>query len=233
MCTVAAGAMVLGSYMQMSAQRKAANAQMVAQDRQMKAEQEQNALNAKLKARQAEQTAEAYARKQKEMNDRFKLIQGANAANAGASGVSSTTGSAWDVAEAANEQYVRNSRDILENQRNDIFGMEMEEFNLRKNANHIKRARQFNKQQYKSRMRSENIQSMLSLASSIGGMRHKKVNNRGGINGFDGKPIDTSANLRRAIYESRQDNFTNLYNGGGVKWGSTTELYGRRYGWKR
>lgn len=177
MCTWQAGAMFLGSYLQMSEQRKRANEQAVAQDRMLKQEQEEAEMNAKLKSKQAEQMAEAYARKQKELNDRLRLTQGANAASAGASGVSSTTGSAWDLAEASDEQFRRASKDLLSNQRNDIFGLSLDEYNLRKSAENLQKTREQQKRAYRRNMRYENFNSMLSTAMSIKGYRakHKKL----------------------------------------------------------
>lgn len=171
MCTWQAGAMLVSSYLQMSDQRRRANEQAVAQDRQLKHEQEQAEMNAKLQAKKSEQLAEAYARKQKEINERMKLTQGANAASAGASGVSSTTGSAWDLAEASEEQYRQASKDLLQNQRNDIFGMNLEEYNLRKSAENIQNIRDLQRKQYRRNMRWENFSSMLSTAASIKGYR--------------------------------------------------------------
>ncbi len=181
MCTWQAGTMFLGSYLQMTDQRRRANEQAVAQDRMLMQEKEQAEINANLKARQAEQTAEAYARKQKELNDRLKLTQGANAASAGASGVSSTTGSAWDLAETGEEQFKQASKDLLYNQRNDMFGLALDEYNLRKSAENIQNAREYQRRMYRRNMRYENLSSLLSTAMSIKGYRakHKKLDSVG------------------------------------------------------
>lgn len=167
MCTWQAGLVGLGGWLNLSAERRQANAARVAEDRALMHQQQEYELNAAIKAKQAEQKAEAYAREQKLLNDRYKMTKGANAASAGASGISGATGSAFDLAEASEEQFKQASRDLLYNQRNDMFGLSMEEYNLRKSAENVQGARDYQKRAYRRTMKYGNIHSMLGLAKSV------------------------------------------------------------------
>lgn len=183
MCTVEAGLLGVGSYLQMSADRRRQNAQRVAEDRQLKLQEEENLMNAKLKQQQAEQLAQNYAKKEKQMKDKYKLLQASNIANSGASGISSTTGSAWDLAEASREQFVRNNYDLLSNQRNDMFGLSVEEYNLRNRANHIGNIRNYRRKAYQRSVYEGGLQSLLSLSTAVGGnlAKYKKVPQKRGM----------------------------------------------------
>ncbi len=177
MCTWQAGLVGLGGWLNLSAERRQANAARVAEDRALMHQQQEYELNAAIKAKQAEQKAEAFAREQKLLNDRYKMMKGANAASAGASGISGATGSAFDLAEASEEQFKQASRDLLYNQRNDMFGLSMEEYNLRKSAENVQGARDYQKRAYRRSMKYGNIRSMLGLAKSVYNVnkQYKKV----------------------------------------------------------
>lgn len=123
MCTVAlqvAGTLLgaYGQYQQGKAQSAAYNAQAQAADQ-----------NAKIANRQQESIADAYAAKQTELRDRMRVAAGQQAATYGARGLDIGSGSALDVLAGTYEGYQKDTRDLLTNQRNDIWGKRVEENN--------------------------------------------------------------------------------------------------------
>lgn len=90
--------------------------------------------NAAIISKQREQQAEAYAQKQKQLNDRFRLARGQARAEAGASGLTAD-GSVADILSSSEDAYKQDSVNLLQNQRNDSWNSYVNEVNYRNQAN--------------------------------------------------------------------------------------------------
>lgn len=90
--------------------------------------------NAAIISKQREQQAEAYAQKQKQLNDRFRLARGQARAEAGASGLTAD-GSVADILSSSEDAYKQDSINLLQNQRNDSWNSYVNEVNYRNQAN--------------------------------------------------------------------------------------------------
>ena len=90
--------------------------------------------NAAIVSRQREQQAEAYAQKQKQLNDKFRLARGQARAEAGASGLTAD-GSVADILSSSEDAYKQDSINLLQNQRNDSWNSYVNEVNYRNQAN--------------------------------------------------------------------------------------------------
>lgn len=90
--------------------------------------------NAAIISKQREQQAEAYAQKQKQLNDRFRLARGQARAEAGASGLTAD-GSVADILSSSEGAYKQDSVNLLQSQRNDSWNSYVNEVNYRNQAN--------------------------------------------------------------------------------------------------
>ena len=90
--------------------------------------------NAAIISKQREQQAEAYAQKQKQLNDRFRLARGQARAEAGASGLTAD-GSVADILSSSEDAYKQDSINLLQKQRNDSWNSYVNEVNYRNQAN--------------------------------------------------------------------------------------------------
>lgn len=90
--------------------------------------------NAAIVSKQREQQAEAYAQKQKQLNDRYRLAGGQARAAAGASGLTAD-GSVADILSSSEDAYMQDSLNLLQNQRNDSWNAYVNEVNYRNQAN--------------------------------------------------------------------------------------------------
>lgn len=90
--------------------------------------------NAAIISKQREQQAEAYAQKQRQLNDRFRLARGQARAEAGASGLTAD-GSVADILSSSEDAYKQDSINLLQNQRNDSWSSYVNEVNYRNQAN--------------------------------------------------------------------------------------------------
>lgn len=79
--------------------------------------------------------ADAYAEKQGELRKRARVAAGQQAAAYGARGLEGGAGSALDVLAGTYEGYQHDTRNLLTNQRNDIWGKQVEETNYTNQAN--------------------------------------------------------------------------------------------------
>ena len=104
------GLSMAGQYQQSRAQAAAYNAQAEAAEQ-----------NAKIQERQGELIAEQHAQKQRELDNRRRLVQGAQRASAGASGIAAGSGSALDMYMATMDAWREDSVNLLENQRETIY----------------------------------------------------------------------------------------------------------------
>ncbi len=131
MCLPAAALLTVASgAMQYMGQRQEAKAQAAQYNAQAAADEQ----NAKIQARQNEQVADRYASEQQKLADRHQLFRGAAAAEAGGSGLSGMSGSVLDVMGAGKEAYNQDSLTLLGNQRNDIYGGQLQEHTFLQSA---------------------------------------------------------------------------------------------------
>ena len=107
-----------------SAQRREYKTQQRAYEKQADAARQ----NAAITARKNEQTADAYAQKQAQLNDRMRLARGQAAAQAGASGLT-MDGSVIDILDSSYDEYTKDSLNLLRNQRNDTWSNYVNEVN--------------------------------------------------------------------------------------------------------
>lgn len=142
----------------MMAQHQQTKAQVAAYNNQAK----QAEQNAKISEARQNQIAEAYAKKQQELNSRMRLIAGRNASQAGASGMT-FAGSALDLTRASGDQYEEDSRTLLGNQRNDVRSEYMNQVNLQNAASQYRAAAKNAKAQGRMAMFS----TVLGAASSM------------------------------------------------------------------
>ena len=91
--------------------------------------------NAKIQNKKSELMADQYAQKQRELDDRRRLVTGQQIAAAGASGISSNVGSPLDVYTASMEGWGQDTVNLLTNQRNDTWGSLVAEKNYTNQGN--------------------------------------------------------------------------------------------------
>lgn len=157
-------ALQMGSeYQQGKAQRKAYEAQAEAAQQ-----------NAAAVAAQRSQMADSYAQKQKELRDRMKLAAGQANAAAGASGMTAD-GSVADVLGAGEEQFVTDSKNLLQQQRNDSWSRYTEEVNYRNQANAARTAAKNVKRQTTLNMLGTLASGAASIYGSSKGLNTKKT----------------------------------------------------------
>ena len=105
---------------QTAMQAVGAHQEAKAQERAYKAQAAAAEQNAAIEAKRAEQVAENYGQKQRALTDRMKLIRGQALAAAGASGLTGA-GSVADILGASQEEYEKDSLNLLRSQRNDTW----------------------------------------------------------------------------------------------------------------
>jgi len=91
--------------------------------------------NAKIQNKKSELLADQYAQKQRELDDRRRLVTGQQIAAAGASGISSNVGSPLDVYTASMDAWGQDTVNLLTNQRNDQWSNYVNEVNYRNQGN--------------------------------------------------------------------------------------------------
>ena len=138
MCTLAlaltglaTGLQAYGTYQQGQAQAAAYEAQAQAAQAQADAAYQ----NAKIQNKQGEQMAEQYAWQQRKLDNQRRLVAGQNAVQAGASGIVGGIGSGLDIYNASMAAWNEDSINLLNNQRNDLYGSQVKEVNLRNEGN--------------------------------------------------------------------------------------------------
>lgn len=119
---------------QMATQLMGQRQQYKQQQRMYEAQAQTAQQNAAIISKQREQQAEAYAQKQKQLNDRFRLARGQARAEAGASGLTAD-GSVADILSSSEDAYKQDSINLLQNQRNDSWNSYVNEVNYRNQAN--------------------------------------------------------------------------------------------------
>lgn len=117
MCSITMALTGLMTGMQMASQHQQTKAAVQTAEAQAEAAEQ----NAKLQNRQGELIAEQYGQKQRELDNRRRLVQGAQRASAGASGIAAGSGSALDMYMATMDAWREDSVNLLENQRETIY----------------------------------------------------------------------------------------------------------------
>ena len=115
MCSLTVGLMAASTGLQMYQQNQQNKAQQAAYDAQIKAA----TFNKAAEEHKAEKTAENYAQKQHQLNDKYKLAVANARAQFGSSGLDSSGGSLSDVLDASADAYSRDSVNLLSSQRED------------------------------------------------------------------------------------------------------------------
>lgn len=121
--------------------------------------------NARIADKQREQIADQYLQKQQQLDARKRLAIGQHAAEAGASGFTST-GSVQDMDAATIDEWRNSSMNLLGNQRNDTKSAYINQVNYINQANSARAAAYNAKQQGKQAMFS----TLLSTAASVYGV---------------------------------------------------------------
>lgn len=111
-------------------QQQAAKAQAASYKNQAAADEQ----NARIAARQAENTADSYAQQQEEIRNRMKIARGAQSAAAGSMGVDGASGSQLEVLGGGFDAYNQDAANLLTNQRNNVWGSQMQEYNFLQSA---------------------------------------------------------------------------------------------------
>lgn len=90
--------------------------------------------NAKLQNRQGELLAEQYGEKQRELDNRRRLIQGAQRAEAGAAGIAGGLGTAMDMQLATTDAWLEDTANLLGAQRDAVYNNYIKEVNYKNQA---------------------------------------------------------------------------------------------------
>lgn len=142
--------------------------------------------NAKTNERKGEQIAEQYALQQSKLNDRRKLVRGQIAAEQGAAGLTGV-GSGLDILASSNKQYIQDSYNLLQNQRNDTYDNYVNTVNYRNQASSYRASGDNAKSAIgalKSQTRLANFGTILGAAASIYGMQsHSGTGSSGSSSG--------------------------------------------------
>jgi hypothetical protein len=117
MCSLTLALTGLTTGLSMASQYQQSRAQAAAYNAQAEAAEQ----NARIQERQGELIAEQHAQKQRELDNRRRLVQGAQRASAGASGIAAGSGSALDMYMATMDAWREDSVNLLENQRETIY----------------------------------------------------------------------------------------------------------------
>lgn len=134
MCSLTAamvGLTVAQTGMQMAANHQQTKAAVQTAEAQAKAAEQ----NAKIQNRQSELIAEQYNQKERELDNRRKLIQGAQRAEAGAAGIVGGAGSSMDMLEATTDAWMQDKVNLLGGQRDAVYNNYIKEVNYRNQAN--------------------------------------------------------------------------------------------------
>jgi len=131
MCTLALALTGLSTGLSAYGQYQQGKAQAAAYEAQAEAAYQ----NAKIQNKKSELMADQYAQRQRELDDRRRLVTGQQIAAAGASGISSNVGSPLDVYTSSMEGWQQDTVNLLTNQRNDQWSNYVNEVNYRNQGN--------------------------------------------------------------------------------------------------
>jgi hypothetical protein len=156
-----AGLTALSGIVQYQAQQDAADAQAKAYEAQARAAEQ----NARIENRKQEQVADNAARETEQLRQRQRLIAAQNRAQAGAAGLSGTTGSPLDLLSASYDAYTLDKETALANQRNKNYDLRVSETNFMTEAANNRAAAE----NTRSAARSQGLMTILGTAASIYG----------------------------------------------------------------
>ncbi len=125
--------------------------------------------NAKIQERKGEQIADQYAQEQLKIDARRKIAAGQANAAFGASGLATDYGSGLDVLTSVEESHKEDSRNLLTNQRNEMFDNRVAVTNYQNDAN-ANRAAAFNIGQ---QSKANGLATILGTATSLAGIKSK------------------------------------------------------------
>lgn len=125
--------------------------------------------NAAMQEHKSDQIAEAYAQKQKALNDKYRAAVGHAKVQAGASGMTAD-GSFADILSSSADAYEQDTQNLLQNQRNDTWASYVNQVNQINAMNTYNTAAKNNKRQTYWNMAG----TLLSGASSIYGQGKKE-----------------------------------------------------------
>ena len=220
MCSLTVGLMAA----QMGMQLYQGNQQAKAQQAQYKIQARQAELNKSYEEHAAEKQAENYAMKQQQLNDKFKLATGNARAQFGASGLDSQGGSLEDVLNASTDAYIKDSQNLLANQREDSWASYV------KQTNYLNEMNAYNTAAHNAKVQNRINQfgTLLNGAASIYGQGFKE--------GLWGQGSKTATNVASPFVQNgynatataslAQQNFS--YTGIPVKKGYNTFSWGMR-----
>lgn len=183
MCSFAAGMMgltALQGVQQYRAQKQQTRAEVAMYNAQADAAEQ----NARIEAARRSQIADQYGSKQRELDQRKRLILGQHAAEGGASGL--TGGSITDSDAAAIDQYNEDSMNLLGNQRNDTWSSWNQEVNYRNSANANRTAAYNARQQGRQAL----MGTLLGTATSMAGVWQQYKGAKKSLTTYDGNPAD-------------------------------------------
>lgn len=152
---------VMGAHNEAKAQENAYKAQAKAAEQ-----------NAAIEAKKAEMVAESYGQKQRQLTDKMRLVRGQARAYAGATGTMDT-GSIADILSASQEEYEKDSLNLLRNQRADTWSSYVNQVNYLNQQNAALTAAKNAKEQGRQKM----FATILGGASSIYGAMNGGASN--------------------------------------------------------
>lgn len=161
-------ALAIGMGLQTAMQLSSQHSQAKQQEQAYKAQAEAAQQNAAIVSRQREQQSEAYAQKQKQLNDKYRLARGQAVASAGSSGLTSD-GSVSDVLSSSEDAYKQDSMNLLQNQRNDQWSSYVNEVNYRNQASAYNAAAKNAKANGRMQMFSTLVGTAANAYSKFGG----------------------------------------------------------------
>ena len=160
MCGWVAGLTALGGLFQYKQQQAQANAQASM----YRAQADAAAQNARIENRKQEQIADNYAQQQEALRARRRIVEGAQRAETGASGLN-FAGSAMDILSSGYDAYNKDAANLLMNQRNDNYSSRVAE------SNYINQSNQANAAagNVKRAARMSGLATILGTAASVYG----------------------------------------------------------------
>lgn len=164
MCSLSAAMIGLSAASGIS-QMASAHQQAKAQSAYYNAQADAAEQNARIADKQREQISDQYLQKQQQLDARRRLVIGQHAAEAGASGLTSS-GSVQDMDASAIDEWRNSSMNLLGNQRNDTKSAYINQVNYINQANSARAAAYNARQQGKQAM----FGTLLSTAASIYGV---------------------------------------------------------------
>ena len=207
MCTLAlaltgltTGLQVAGTYQQSRAQAAAYEAQAQAAQQQADAAYQ----NAKIQNKKGEIMAEQYARQQRDLDARRKLIVGQQTAAAGASGIAGNVGSPLDVYTASMDAWKQDTMNLLNSQRNDQWGNYVNEVNYVNQGNAYTAQSSNLREQASAAKTAGNISMFGTLLGTAASLKGLKI-------GGGGKSKTWVGNVPRTVHESTGAGYGNYY----------------------